>query len=374
MDKKLLGQGMIPSGAEAANDTFFFHEYELSKEMGVCPECGEISGLLRLRGGGPFYSQTCLCPDKRGTPEAHEELRSYLRLDFATAVTLCACCGQELIKTGSKFSSFYCDFCRKLVLAFDRKRGFTLIPMGMHSFMNGVLLNGRDAQDEVAINKFVEGMSSMFKRTELLEEWTKNVTAANIKMTGHDWGDHIGLFDYLSEMPRDFRSRHNAFLGLRKFFLERCEAAPETRSAGGETTMALDGGGQDDPSAAGQAAGAGAAIHNPETEIRSSSYVLVARMQAVRRKWRHGLNAYLRKYGCQFNEVIATNNAATLEFDDQLIDLAENGLEMDKDFTIIYAGDAGGAGIKKDGTPFPMPVDWLGGFYHNDSAWIFLKQ
>jgi len=369
MDKKLVGRGMDPGGAEA-NDTFVFHEYALYKEMDVCRECGEIRGLLRLRSGGPFHSQTCLCPDKRGTPEAHEELRSYLRLDFATPVTLCACCGQELIKTGSKFSSFFCDFCRKLIYAFDRKRGITIIPMGRHSFMNGVLLNGGDAQNERAVTRFVEGMSSMFKRIELLEEWTKGIIAENIKMAAHDWNNHIGLFDYLSEMPLDFRSRYSAFLSLRKFFLKRCEAAPETRGAGGATTMVPDRGGTDS-----EVVGVGAAVHQPEAEIRSSSYVLVARMQAVRRKWRGGLNAYLRKYGCQFNEVIATNSAATLEFNDQLVDLAENGLEMDRDFTIIHAGDpGGGAGIKKDGTPFPMPVDWLGGLYHDGSVWVFLKQ
>ena len=366
MDKKLLGQEMVPSGTEAANDTFVFHEYELYKEMDLCRECGEIRGPFRLRGGGPFHSQTCLCPDKRGTPQAREELTIYFRLDFARAVTLCACCGQELIKTGSKFSSFFCDFCRKLIYAFDRKRGITIIPMGRHSFMNGVLLNGGDAQNERAITRFVEGMSSMFKRIELLEEWAKGVIAENIKRTGHDWGNHVGLFDYLSEMPRDFRSRHNAFLGLRKFFLERCEAAPETRGVGGETNMALDRGGGP--------AGAGTSVYQPEPEIRSSSYVLVARMEAVRRKWRGGLGAYLRKYGCQFNDGIATNSAAALEFNDQLVDLAENGLEIDRDFTIIHAGDAGGAGIKKDGTPFPMPVDWLGGFYRDGSVMVFLKQ
>ena len=372
MDKKLLGQEMVPSGTEAANDTFVFHEYELYKEMDLCRECGEIRGPFRLRGGGPFHSQTCLCPDKRGTPQAREELTIYFRLDFARAVTLCACCGQELIKTGSKFSSFFCDFCRKLIYAFDRKRGITIIPMGRHSFMNGVLLNGGDAQNERAITRFVEGMSSMFKRIELLEEWTKGVIAVNIKMTGHDWGDHVGLFDYLSEMPRDFRSRHMAFLGLRKFFIDHCEAAPET--LGGDSSVVLDGAGQDDQRAAAAAFGAGAAVYQPEPEIRCSSYVLVARVQAVRSKWRGGLGAYLRNYGYQFNEVIATSSAAALEFNDQLVDLAENGLELDRDFTIIHAGDARGAGIKKDGTPFPMPVDWLGGFYHDGSVWVFLKQ
>ena len=133
--------------------------------------------------------------------------------------------------------------------------------------------------------------------------------------------------------------------------------------------MVLDQGGTD-----GEVAGVGASVHQPEAEIRSSSYVLVARMQAVKRKWRGGLNAYLKKYGCQFNELIATNSAAALEFDDQLIDLAENGLEIDKHFTLIYAGGAGEAGIKKDSTPFPTPVDWLGGFYSNGSVMVFLKQ
>ena len=55
-------------------DTFFFEDLELSKDMGVCRDCGEIHGLVRPKGGGRFHHQTCGCEDRRGTPQAYEEL------------------------------------------------------------------------------------------------------------------------------------------------------------------------------------------------------------------------------------------------------------------------------------------------------------
>jgi hypothetical protein len=36
MEKKPFGQGMNPWDTEAANDTFFFEEYELFKDMEIC--------------------------------------------------------------------------------------------------------------------------------------------------------------------------------------------------------------------------------------------------------------------------------------------------------------------------------------------------
>lgn len=362
MTTKLLGQGMDPRDDEGEKaDTFFFENLELSKDMGVCRNCGEIHGLLRPRGGGRFYRQTCSCENKRGTPQAYDELKKHLNLDFGQAVTLCSCCGQVFMLSGSRWSVFFCDFCRRMIVNFNKTQGFPLIPMGRHSLMNNLTLSGKDFYDEKAISSFLEGTNLMNKRIALLSDWNKIMTAKNLKRIGYGRDPDIDLFSYLSEVTPDFWSQFSAYYGIRKFFLSTCSAVPDKDSLPLE--IAAEDSGQkpqkEDYS-----------YYTPEEEIRCVFYTLVARNQAIEKKWRGGFKAYLRKYGREYNDKIAINCEMGFYFERQLIDLADNGLDMNEDFTLFDAC----ATTVQDGKPCKTNADWLGGYFHDGGVMVFMKH
>lgn len=103
----------------------------------------------------------------------------------------------------------------------------------------------------------------------------------------------------------------------------------------------------------------------------SAHLVFVARIEAVQRKWPGGLAAYLDEYRGEHNDGVVSNYANGLAFERQLIELNENGLEMYRDFAFIDTRDDVS---DLDGTMFPMPVSWLGGFYINRAVMVFLKH
>ena len=358
MTKRFWGQDGDPGpGVE----TFAFEQYALCEDMRLCPDCGEISGFLRYAQGGPFKLQTCSCRDLPVRPEDAEDFRRFFRLDFPSAVTLCACCGQILMKNGSRFSPFCCEGCRKFIMAYNSLKGVVVVPMGRHSMMNGLQLSGRDADDPETIFNFVEGMNSLVARMELLDEWKKVIIADNFRRLGHpkDWD--MGLYDYLDAMPEDWFSFYMAFLGLHKFFLAKCQAPPGDPRLQ-DTSEGRQGRNRKEDLQALYVRGA---------EVRGVFYTLVARVEAIEKRWPGGLRSYLRKYGGAYNDYLALACQMGLYFEDHLVDLADKGLEFGKDFTLFDASDA----IKmKDGTPCDTHVDWLAGYYKEAGVMVYLKQ
>jgi hypothetical protein len=343
-------------------DTFFFENLELFKDMGVCRDCGGIHGLVRLKGGGRFHHQTCGCESKRGTPQTYEELKKDLGLDFAEAVTLCHCCGQVLVKSGSRFSHFFCDSCREMIVYFNKSQGFFLIPIGRHSIMNQLRLNGKDLEDPKAISKFTEATNSMFKRIDLLTEWKKTVMAKNLRKIGHTENRDISLVSYLNELRPDFWSQFAAFYSIRKYFLSQCRAVPE--KAGLPAGAAIEDAGQNPREQDCSEFTAG-------EEIFCVAYILVARNQAIENKWPGGLKAYLRKYGRPYNEKFTVNCAMGSGLKKQMVELADHGLDMTEDFTVF---EACGDKSLKDGEPFQTHADWLGGCFSDGRVLVFMKQ
>ena len=95
--------------------------------MELCRDCF----VLR----GPFFDhintcermQRCACESKE--PPWNE-------YDFNCAIGLCCGCTAEVVRSGSSWSVFFCESCKPRVMAYDRRVGAALIPLGRHSLMN----------------------------------------------------------------------------------------------------------------------------------------------------------------------------------------------------------------------------------------------
>ena len=97
-----------------------------------CPQCADVFGVARGDG------KRCGCANSEGI----EPYRGDLDYGFE----ICRYCQAEVISTGSRWSTFFCEHCRPLVLRINDSldaRGLVSLPIGRHSLMHGYWLHAR---------------------------------------------------------------------------------------------------------------------------------------------------------------------------------------------------------------------------------------
>ena len=93
-----------------------------------CPDC------LDVFGEAGDEQKPCNCDRSAGVP-----LRS-TGGDFPIPFHICLYCGLEVVSSGSRWSTFYCDRCRVEVLTLNDKlehASWVSLPIGRHSLMHG---------------------------------------------------------------------------------------------------------------------------------------------------------------------------------------------------------------------------------------------
>jgi hypothetical protein len=91
----------------------------------ICRNCLRPYERSRADGAPP---QRCPCRRIRDEP-------TWPRFDFNERLHLCDCCHRVALTSGSKYSMFFCEPCKKRVVSFNDRLRFWLIPIGRHSFM-----------------------------------------------------------------------------------------------------------------------------------------------------------------------------------------------------------------------------------------------
>jgi hypothetical protein len=195
---------------------------ELFRRMKVCTECGRIYGFWHYQSGhvgssgGIDYYQKCGCKTaKPDMPTEGQGKKKWRGFDFNETVTLCYCCGQDLLLSGSKWSVWFCEKCKERVIKFNSRYQMTIIPIGRHSIMSGYQLSGKESQDKNKVQSFVKSLKSLFERMGILEEWRKHIISHNLKSLGYS--KDITLVKYLSKV-RSLPERSVAFRDMCKFF------------------------------------------------------------------------------------------------------------------------------------------------------------
>jgi hypothetical protein len=196
--------------------------------MAVCGDCFEIYAPWQYKKGtaeGPnlilwqFCGRECPTRSKKhGLTLKDKPEEKWPRFDFNRIVELCYCCGQEVLSSGSRWSVWFCEECKKKVIDFNTKFQQTVIPIGRHSLMAGYGLGGRDVHSPEKIEAFVSDMKGLFTRIETLDQWRKNVVAENFRALGYS-GDVL-LIDYLEDLKAKL-AKGKAFDSLVKFLQQR---------------------------------------------------------------------------------------------------------------------------------------------------------
>ena len=177
----------------------------------ICGVCYTLRGCI---GGNSERRQECDC--------ARSQVRAGLRpsptpwpgFDFEEAATLCYCCGAEVLRSGSRWSVWFCDSCKEQVRVLHQRYRRYLIPIGRHSMMNGFGLAGSEAQDQVAVTQFVLRISGLVDRINLLKSWASTIVAENVRRCGFKEGTDVPLLEYLDALVRHPVDKADVFARL----------------------------------------------------------------------------------------------------------------------------------------------------------------
>ena len=174
----------------------------------------------------------CFMLDERGRPDERDQRcpcrpcdeTRWPGYDFNERVALCRCCGQEALRSGSRWSPFFCRECQLLAMGVSIWEQRLVLPIGrhslMHTFVPGVRVASPVAQipsrDEVAAN-LVTGVRAVSAGGDLLRLWATTCVAHNMKTLRLRGG--VRLITYLEavEESKTLRSRLGAFTELCAF-------------------------------------------------------------------------------------------------------------------------------------------------------------
>ena len=195
-------------------------------DLTICRKCLTLYGRLvhilpesptgRKRSGWRY--QKCKCMQKEDDKNG-VKTRLWPGNNFNTSVEFCHCCSKELINTGSKFSSFYCNDCKLVISDYNNQSVSLRIPMGRHSFMNGVKLQMPFTKREEI--EFTLNLNTFFRNVDLVREWQKLSLFENLHDLGFHFRNDIALafYDRLIQKPDGGKSVY--FLSMLEFIKER---------------------------------------------------------------------------------------------------------------------------------------------------------
>jgi hypothetical protein len=133
-----------------------------TRQWFLCASC--LEPYEAWRPGGRKQRCRCAVPSEDPT---------WAGFDFNERLRLCDCCLQVLIRSGSRWSSFFCDRCRQRVLALNRTHGTVVVPIGRHSLMHGIGLKADRMRDPQEVNVFHARALTLFERIDRLKVWKK---------------------------------------------------------------------------------------------------------------------------------------------------------------------------------------------------------
>lgn len=164
------------------------------QELLICRVCGGVHGPADVTHNDQTQHvvQTCDCVVRLATKAP------WLGYDFPKAVELCRCCGRAVLRSGSRWSVWFCSTCKPPIACVNQVCNYHLLPIGRHSIMAGTF-----ATSPAQIPGFAAGLRSWISRVELLEEFAAAAVLDNLKLieATTDAPD-VSLVDYLAALPR----------------------------------------------------------------------------------------------------------------------------------------------------------------------------
>ncbi len=174
-------------------------------ELLICRTCFLLKGPVPGRSDGA--RQFCDC-----TPLEVRRAQPCWGSDFNTYAELCRCCGLALLRSGSRFSIWFCTQCLEAINALNRSAGHCLVPIGRHSFMNGV--SAAQLRTESGARALAEQFAYLLDRERRLEAWARTTLHRNLTELGFGIEQEARLAYYLDAVRSSALSPRSAFEAL----------------------------------------------------------------------------------------------------------------------------------------------------------------
>lgn len=168
----------------------------------ICPQCHELRGGPIGVVDGATINQLCEC-----TPALQRQAQRRV-FDFNTAVEFCRCCATEALRSGSRWSVWFCEPCKNRVAKLNHDAGRCIVPIGRHSVVNGVFYNRNMTDSLAAVATQMVGLFGDMPRTA---EWVRRVVTRNIKDAGLRSSAPVSIEAYRAGIARGRRVKKQRF-------------------------------------------------------------------------------------------------------------------------------------------------------------------
>ena len=160
----------------------------------ICDTCQQLLGTELQHG----YStpQRCRC-------DLPKDETVWDGFDYNEHLHLCRCCRGRALRSGSRWSVWFCEPCVKRVRRFNNACGRVVIPVGRHSLMSSIGVRGAELceaeGDEVdrLVDRFAEQLLALFDSMTRLEKVAARRTIAMRSALGYGRHDRPRLDRWL---------------------------------------------------------------------------------------------------------------------------------------------------------------------------------
>ena len=151
--------------------------------VSVCGPCGDAVGRAPDRRDlSAEIIQLGSCPAHREGPT--EPWTGY---DYNRFVELCRCCGAVPLRSGSRWSVWFCPTCRAEVDLLNSRLGRYIVPIGRHSLHGGRLLSAHQIADPIVVQDFLNSWAGVGDAMTRLGEWARIAVRSNVeRITGQE--------------------------------------------------------------------------------------------------------------------------------------------------------------------------------------------
>lgn len=181
------------------------------QDVGVCNTCGELFGPCREVGVSGErrrqLEQLCACENGR------KDQPKWERFDFNEAITLCRCCRGVVLRSGLRWSVWFCEPCKRKVQAVNDICESYVIPIGRHSIMASKYRTGAVTRTTARISKLRSTLLDIGHRTESLLTHARQTTLRIVETMGDEF-PCTPLSDYLDAVGRLPDHRSQSFAAL----------------------------------------------------------------------------------------------------------------------------------------------------------------
>jgi hypothetical protein len=308
----------------------------------LCPKCLQPHGKMRLLYGG-WVEQHCEC-EKQDDPKWGDGR------DFNLGYETCYCCGLEVIVSGSRYSPFFCQDCKKAIRKFNDAIGTCVIPIGRHHYLNDKWFNKTPPLYEPP-SLFSSESKSIGELMDRAREQKAFILRHQLKILKLPEDTNLMMLMKTSFSIDRKRAKKEALLSI----IEHILKSPPKIIPYEPYTPKIE------------------SYFISEVEISCVFYTVVIRNESVNQICKGGIKAFVAEHGVKYNDdltVMIFMAPSGIENTEEMLE--KLGFKYGDDFTWFDATEM--ARRKPIVKRIPFKAKWLKGYCKDGRAYVSLVQ